>query len=70
MFTNIVRAKISTHTLLVVLGALAFAAHRFFADPNAAAWLNAHWALKDLGETAGAVLVAYGVYASPTKPAA
>lgn len=67
MLTNLFRAKLSTHTLTVALGVLIFAAHHFFADPQAAAWLNAHWALRDLGESAGAALAVYGVYASPTK---
>lgn len=70
MLTNLIRAKLSTHTLLLVIGVLAFAAHRFFSDPHADAWLRSHWVIKDLYETIGAVLVAYGLYSQPTKPAA
>lgn len=70
MLTNFIRAKLSTHSLLIVLGVLAFAAHRFFSDPQAAEWLRAHWAVKDAFETISATLVAYGLYQSPTKPAA
>lgn len=67
MLTNLIRAKLSTHGLLIALGVLAFAAHKFFSDPNADAWLRAHWVAKDLYETAGACLLAYGVYKSPTE---
>lgn len=70
MLTNLIRAKLSTHSLLIILGVLAFAAHRFFSDPNADAWLRSHWAVKDLYETIGAVLVAYGLYKQPTQPSA
>jgi hypothetical protein len=70
MLNNFIRAKLSTHTLLFVVGVMAFAAHRFFSDPRADAWLQAHWVIKDLYETAGATLLAYGIYKSPTPPAA
>lgn len=67
MLTNFVRAKLSTHTLTIALGVLVFSAHHFFADPHAAAWLNAHWVLSDLGSSIGAALGVYAIYASPTK---
>ena len=70
MFTNFIRARVSTHTLTVALCMLAFMAHRFFSDPNADAWLRSHWIIKDLFESAGATLVAFGIYSQPTKPAA
>jgi hypothetical protein len=68
MFTNVFRAKISTHALLVAIGVLAFMAHQFFSDPNAAAWISRHWIAKDLYETIGATLIAFGVYRNPTPP--
>ena len=70
MLTRVVRAKLSTHTLLIVVGVLCFTAHRFFSDPNAQAWLASHWVIKDLYETATATLIAYGIYKQPTDPAA
>lgn len=70
MLTNLIRAKISTHTLTIAVAVLLFAGHKFFSDPQAAAWLNAHWALRDAGETVTAVLVFLGIYSQPTKPAA
>lgn len=70
MLTNVLRAKLSTHTLTVAIGVFAFAAHRFFSDPHAEAWLQSHWIIKNLFETTGATLVAYGIYKQPTKPAA
>lgn len=70
MFTNLFRAKVSTHTLTIAIVVLAFMAHRFFADPQAEAWLNSHWVLRDLGETIGAALAVFGVYKQPTSPVA
>jgi hypothetical protein len=70
MFTNLITAKLSTHSLTVAIGVMVFFTHRFFSDPNAAAWLHAHWQLRDAFETTEATLIAYGLYASPTKPAA
>lgn len=68
MFTNFIRAKMSTHGLMVAIAVLAFAAHQFFSDPQAAAWLRSHWVARDLYETAGATLIAFGIYTSPTRP--
>jgi hypothetical protein len=68
MLSNFFRAKLSTHSLMVAAAVLAFAAHQFFSDPQAAAWLRAHWVARDLYETAGATLIAFGIYKSPTKP--
>lgn len=68
MLTNFIRAKLSTHTLMVVIAVGAFATNHFFGDPQAAAWLRAHWALKDLLGTAGATLAVLGLYRTPTKP--
>jgi hypothetical protein len=70
MLTNLIRAKISTHTLTVAVAILFFAAHRFFADPQAAEWLRAHWAVRDAGETIAAVLMLLGIYNQPIKPVA
>jgi hypothetical protein len=53
MFTNFIRAKISTHTLIGVIAARDVAANPFFSDPRAATWLRNHWAPKDLAGTAG-----------------
>jgi hypothetical protein len=70
MLTNLIRAKLSTHSVFVVIGALCFMAHRFLSDPNATAWLDAHWAIKDLYETTMATLIVYGIYKQPVDPAA
>jgi hypothetical protein len=70
MFTNLIRAKMSTHTVMVAISVLMFAANHFFSNPQADAWLASHWVLKDLGETVGAVLMVYGIYKQPTAPAA
>ena len=70
MLTNLIRAKLSTHSLSIVIGVLCFMTHRFLSDPNAAAWLAAHWVIKDLYETTMATLIAYGIYKSPIDPAA
>jgi hypothetical protein len=67
VFKNFIRAKVSTHGLMVAFTMFAFAAHRFFSDPNAAEWLRRHWVLKDLFETAGATLIAFGIYQQPSK---
>jgi hypothetical protein len=70
MLTNFIRAKVSTHSLLVALAVMSFAAHHFFSDPQAAAWLRAHWVLRNTGETIGATLLAFGIYKTPAKPSA
>ena len=70
MLTNLIRAKISTHTLTVAVAVMFFMAHHFFADPHAAAWLHAHWVIEDAGETIGAALMVFGIYQQPVKPAA
>jgi len=69
MFKNLLGAKISTHTLTIAIGAIAFAAHHFFSDPQADAWLRSHWMIKNTFESVGATLIAYGIYAQPSKPA-
>lgn len=68
MLSNFLRATISTHALMVAIAVIFFAAHRFFSDPQAAAWIANHWALRDLGETIEATLLVYGVYQTPTRP--
>jgi hypothetical protein len=68
MLTNFIRAKATTHGLMVAIAVIFFAAHRFFSDPQAGAWLAGHWALRDLGETIEATMLVYGVYSPPTKP--
>lgn len=70
MLKNFIRAKVSTHSLLVFLGVLVYAMHRFFADPHAAAWLQSHWVAKDGMETLEACVIAFGFYKSPTGDAA
>jgi hypothetical protein len=68
MLTNFCRAKLSTHGLMVAITVVAFATNHFFSDPQAAAWLRDHWAIKDLLGTAGATLALLGLYRNPTKP--
>jgi hypothetical protein len=70
MLTNFIRAKVSTHSLVVAVAVFAFMAHRFMSDPNAAAWLASHWIVKDVYETITATLIAYGIYKQPFDPAA
>jgi len=70
MLTNFIRAKVSTHTVMLAVCVFAFSAQHFFSDPEAAAWLHAHWIWRDLYETAGSALLAFGVYKSPAPPAA
>jgi hypothetical protein len=69
MLTNVIHAKVSTHSVTMAVCGFAFAAHHFFSDPQAAAWLCAHWVMKDLYETVGTTLIAFGIYKQPTPPA-
>jgi hypothetical protein len=68
MLTNLFRAKPSTHALMVAVGVLAFFAHQFFSEPSAAAWISQHWIVRDLYESVGATLIAFGIYKQPTPP--
>jgi hypothetical protein len=65
MLTNVIKAKFSTHRLVIVVGVLGFAAHKFFSDPQVAEWLRSHWVARDLYETA--TLLAYGIHPNPIK---
>jgi hypothetical protein len=67
MLTNVIKAKFNTHRLVIVVGVLVFAAHKFFSDSQVAEWLRSHWVARDLYETEAATLLAYGIHHNPIK---
>lgn len=64
---NVLKAKLSTHSIAIAAVVLGIFVKHYMDDPRAVAWLDAHWALKDLIEGVQIAVVPIMAYINPTS---